>query len=133
MLEIFENYNKIEDTDNFLIGNICDPFDYNKKDKKRIEWDLTFHVNQCGGTGPLRTQYDFIISMLVKGILNNSWELHKVYLPLLFLIRHSIELALKLNIERIRKHSVALISNKDIENEHSLCILYNIFNKYLSS
>ncbi len=50
-----------------------------------------------------------------------------VYLPLLFLIRHSMELGLKSNLADAKEY---LLPNKlnVIQNEHSICKLFNLLN-----
>ncbi|RZK38631.1 MAG: hypothetical protein EOO90_21735 [Pedobacter sp.] len=86
---------------------------------------------ECAGLGVLRTQFDSTIELLIKGIIEDKFDIHKVYLPLLFLIRHSLELALKFNIDEIQKGS-SVISQNNFTWEHSLATLFNCYNDYLS-
>ncbi|NQX42324.1 hypothetical protein SAMN05421820_11144 [Pedobacter steynii] len=123
-----ELFNSIASSDTFHLDQLCTPFDYTSKTKK---WDLTFHMRECAGLGILRTQFDGTIEMLIEGIINDGFDIHKVYLPLMFLIRHSLELALKFNIQRIQATS-SLISQKDLTWEHSLATLFNCYDDYLS-
>jgi len=83
--EIIKKYNGIVGSDKFKIDKICEPFDY---DNRRKKWDLTFHMGECWGLGHIRTQYDEVIEFLVEGVLFENYDINKIYLPLLFLIRH---------------------------------------------
>lgn len=125
---ILEKYDSIPSVLSFPLDPICTPFDYLSKKKK---WDLTFHMMECTGLGVLRTQFDGTIELLIEGILEDQFDIHRVYLPLLFLIRHSLELALKFNIDEIQKES-HVISQNDFTWEHSLATLFNCYNDYLS-
>lgn len=97
---------------------------------------LTFYMHEISTQAQLRTQYDDVISYIIKLISENIIDINKIYLPFIFLLRHSIELALKDNALKI-----LILENdpnkrqkieKNIKQEHSLCRLYNIFNRYLS-
>jgi len=121
--ELIKKYNGLEGSDNFKLDQICEPFDYENRRKK---WDLTFHMGECHGLGHIRTQYDEVIEFLVEGVLFEDYDVNKVYLPLLFLVRHSLEIALKFNILEARKIT-NIVSDKSIEKIHSLDKLYNLF------
>jgi len=121
--EFIKKYNGFESSDNFKLDQICESFDY---DNRRKKWDLTFHMGECRGLGHIRTQYDEVIEFLVEGVLFENYDVNKVYLPLLFLVRHSLELALKFNILEARKIT-DIVSDKRIEKIHSLEKLYNLF------
>lgn len=121
--ELFKCYNEISISEKFKQDNICQAFDY---ESKRIKWDLTFHMGECHGLGHIRTQYDEVIEFLVEGVLYENYDINKVYLPLLFLIRHSLEIALKFNIYEARKITT-IVSNDKIDNTHSLVKLYDYF------
>jgi len=121
--ELIKKYNRLETSDTFKLEKICESFDYENRRKK---WDLTFHMGECRGLGTIRTQYDEVIEFLVEGILCESYNVNKVYLPLLFMVRHSIEIALKFNILKARKIT-KIVLNKKLENIHSLEKLYNLF------
>lgn len=123
---IFEKFNNIAPNKAFHLDSLCSPFDY-----KRKAWDLTFIICESSGLGVLRTQYDGTIEMIIEGIKNDNFDIHKVYLPLIFLIRHSLELALKFNILEIQSRSL-LISQNDYTSEHSLLTLFNCYVEYLS-
>mgnify|MGYP001159225336 FL=1 len=121
--EIIKKYSGIVSSDKFKIDKICEPFDYDNRIKK---WNFTFHMGECRGLGHIRTQYDNVIEFLVEGVLFESYDVNKVYLPLLFLVRHSLELALKHNLSKARKLT-NIVSDKRIEKIHSLEQLYNLF------
>lgn len=121
--ELIKKYNCIKTSESFRIEQICESFDY---DNKRKKWALTLHMGECRGLGHIRTQYDDVIEILLDGILLNNYDLNKIYLPLLFLVRHSLEIALKFNIEEAKKNT-SIVSTKNIVKIHSLEQLYNIF------
>jgi len=126
--EIIKQYNLISPANGFLIGKISNPFDY---DSRVIKWDLTFHLGECRNLHHVRTQYDMATEFLIEGILIDNYKAELLYLPLLFLMRHSLELALKANIFEIQKLS-SLIKSKNYSHEHSLMTLYNCYADYLS-
>ncbi len=121
--ELIKDYNRLESSESFKIEQICESFDY---DNRRKKWDLTFHMGECCGLGHIRTQYDEVIEFLVEGVLFENYDINKVYLPLLFLVRHSLEIALKFNILEARKLTT-IVSDRKIEKIHSLETLYNLF------
>ncbi|MBN8876792.1 MAG: hypothetical protein J0I32_04545 [Sphingobacteriales bacterium] len=49
----------------------------------------------------------------------------------MFLIRHSLEIALKYNIEEVQRSSV-LIKGQDFSHEHSLATLFRVYNDFLN-
>lgn len=121
--ELIKRYYELESSDNFKLNQICEPFDYENRRKK---WDLTFHMGESSGLGLIRTQYDEVIEFIVEGVLFENYDVNKVYLPLLFLVRHSLEIALKFNILEAREMT-DVVSDKKIEKKHSLEQLYNLF------
>ncbi len=129
--DLIKDYNNLPASENFKKGDIAESFDYSNR---KIQWDLTFHMGECNGLGTIRTQYDDVIEFLIEGVLFENYEINRVYLPLLFLIRHSLELALKVNIHEAKKVSTK-VPDKDYGSIHSLAQLYNCFggeNGYLS-
>ena len=120
-------YNSILRGADFTIGEIAAPFDY---DSKVHAWDLTFHVGRNFSIGNVRAEYDSLTVYLTKAILNDEVKVEDIYLPYLYLLRHSLELALKSNITDVKPLSEKLKS-KDIQKEHSLATLYNLYNGYL--
>lgn len=124
--EIVEQFNSTPLT-NFEIIEKLPPLKYNAP---RIKWDLTFHLHMNRGIGHIRTDYDCLFELILKGIINNEITIDKVYLPLLFYIRHSLELALKENLDRLRAYSLFA---RNVSLEHSLLRLYNQFNQCIES
>lgn len=123
LAELIKDYKTISLNGKFKKDNICKIFDYENNQKK---WDLTFHMGECIGLNQVRTQYDEVIEFLVEGILYESYDINKVYIPLLFLIRHSLEIALKHNIAEAKK-MFSGVTDKKLDNVHSLEKLYNHF------
>lgn len=103
-------------------------------------WDLTLHMNETKTLWHIKGQYDYSINFLIDLVIKKEIDINKVYLPLLFLIRHAIELGIKANIEDLNKKNVKIILENSLVNfknkkeeiqEHSIEKLYNWFSKYL--
>ncbi len=56
-----------------------------------------------------------------------NYDINRIYLPLLFLIRHSLELGLKSNLQQAKKISSDKVPEKQYDKIHSLSKLYNCF------
>jgi len=125
---ILNSYLNIDSIHTFKINKISEPHTF---DDNRIRWDLTFHLGEANQIGQIRTQYDECVEFLIEAILLNNREIDKLYIPLLFLIRHSLELALKGNIFEVQKIS-SLIKSKDYSGEHSLSTLFNCYLDFLN-
>lgn len=97
----------------------------------KIKWELTFHTNECRSLGVVRTHYDTTLSMLVNGINDGYITLEDIYLPILFLVRHGVELALKGAILSIGDKISPKIQNK-IKSEHSILTLHNVFSSKIN-
>lgn len=128
--EVLKKYNQLFWTlpSNFKLGDLSPRFNY---DNNKHAWDFTFHMLEGGKIGQIRTQYNQTISFILEGIQNDDWDIKQLYLPLIFLIRHSLELGLKFNIQEIQKSGSSLANTKDYSHEHSLSSLYNGFNAFL--
>lgn len=126
--EVLRIYNNIPDKLPFNSLPIGEKLDY---ENRIIKWDLTFHVGQTSHLGAIRSEFTGVVELLLSMILEKKLTLQQVYLPLLFLIRHSMELVLKSNITEVQGLS-DLIKQNDFQNEHSLTVLYNVYNDYLS-
>lgn len=101
----------------------------NPNDKK-LKHELSFYTNECHGLGIVRTHYDFTLDTLICGITNDDLSVNEVYLPILFLVRHGIELAIKNNL--LDLGNVLSYDNKiALNNEHNLFQLYKILAKYV--
>jgi hypothetical protein len=122
--DLLKLYSEIPISEKFKFSNICEPFDYSNR---KIKWDMTFHMGECLEIGHIRTQYDEVIEYIVEGLLFENYDINKVYLPLLFLIRHSLELALKFNLQNAKKLTLDKVPTKDYDEMHSLSQLYNCF------
>lgn len=97
-------------------------FDVNSK-KLRYEW--SFYTIETGTLGHIKTQYDFLISSILKSIKIGDLKIEQVYLPLLFLIRHSLEVGFKDNISEVYD-SLTNSQKKKYSGKHSLETLLNI-------
>lgn len=98
---------------------------------RRLRWELTFHFNEVGFPGVLRSQYDYLTEFFIIGIISGDFDVNDIYLPLLFLIRHSIELALKENLTDLlhtAEEQQQKKINRLISREHKLA---RLFNKYV--
>lgn len=60
-----------------------------------FQWELTFHTGECHSLDIVATQYDFAIQDLLTAVLKEEISINDIYLPLLFLLRHSLEIKLK--------------------------------------
>ncbi len=79
------------------------------------------------------SDYKNVVDIIINRIKNDDNLIDTVSLPLLFLIRHSLELGLKLNILTFEKTNTEIkaISLKGMKY-HSLENLYNIFIEHLN-
>jgi len=101
---------------------------------KRLRWELTFHFNEVNYPGVLRTQYDYLTEFFIAGIISEDFNVNEVYLPLLFLIRHSLELALKENLSDLlhtTDEQQQRKINRLITREHKLARLFNKYTELL--
>jgi hypothetical protein len=125
---VIQKYSSIKQSEVLDLKSISEKIDF--LDKRTI-WDLTFQLHECRYLGQLRTQYDSTVEFLLEGIVKNNFSFDLMYLPILFLIRHSLELGLKDNIQEIQSMS-NLIKQTTLTNEHSLFKLYKYFDDFLS-
>ena len=88
-----------------------------RKDQKG---NFLFHTQDCKYLGVMRTQYDFCVSTILQAVVEKTTSVDEIIMPLMFLLRHSIELGLKDNLK------VAKLNNG---REHKLRTLYNVLNK----
>lgn len=122
-----EIISSITNTEHFKINE--DFCEINKLVQKK-EWDFVFHLHEVRSTGNVRASFNWLIKVLIEGIIENKFLFNKLYLPLLYLIRHSLELGLKINIIEIQEVS-ELINKKDYSDEHSLEKLFNCLHGFL--
>lgn len=116
--DLLNEYTNLPSNETFTKGYICEKFDPNNR---VIKSKLTLSMGDCHGLGHIITQYDQVIEFLVDGILNHGFDVNKIYLPLFFLIRHSLEIGLKFNLQQ------ANIQFGEYNDIHSLERLYNLF------
>jgi len=124
LAEILKIYRGIPSDHDFRIDEICQEFNY---EDKRIKWDLTLHLGECLNLNHIRTQYDDVIEYIIEGILYENYEIKFVLLPLLFLVRHSLELALKADLLEAQRISPNKVPKEQYDKIHSLAKLYNCF------
>lgn len=113
----------------------CTLFDDNNscaKDKsdKHLRWELTFHTRECSTLEIIGTQYDFAISDILLAIQSKLISINDVYLPLLFLLRHCLEIKLKAAILDLGD----IVEEKDRRkayDTHSVSSLYDILYKFI--
>ncbi|GAA3945187.1 hypothetical protein GO495_31045 [Chitinophaga oryziterrae] len=96
------------------------------------DWDLNFQVGNELQYWHLRFQYDYIIEILLEGILNETISLQKCYIPLLFLIRHAIELSLKSFVWDIEQFN-GTDCGSSLCTEHRLVELYKAFEAFVGT
>lgn len=121
---VLKDYSEIPKTEVFYLDEICEKFDYGSR---KIQWDLTLHIGVSNNLGQIRSEYDNVIEYLVDGVLHDEYDINRIYLPLLFLIRHSIELAWKSNLLRAKRDFPDIIQDIDSESIHSIFKLYKYF------
>ena len=92
---------------------------------KRLKSELSFYTHECRGLGGIRSHYDTTIDLLVQGVINGHLSVNGIYLPLFFLLRHGIELALKDNLQDLG-NKIPTQKQKKIREIHSIEQLYNI-------
>lgn len=97
---------------------------------KALKHELSFYTRECRGLGGIRSHYDMTIDTLVKGVINGLLSISDIYLPLFFLLRHGIELALKNNIQDLG-NKVSNRELKKIGETHSIEQLYHILMSYI--
>jgi len=109
---------------------ICD-FQLPNEITRRLEDRLIFILLEADSMGRVRASFNMLISVLLEGIFNKKISFNKIYLPLLFLIRHSIELGIKdILIEILEVEDIEI--KIKLNEEHSLQKLFNSLNACLS-
>ncbi|MBE6342150.1 MAG: hypothetical protein E7065_02010 [Lentimicrobiaceae bacterium] len=85
------------------------------------------HTSGLYAMGQMATDYDESVYLIIKGIIENEISINDVYMPLFYLIRHSMELSLKQNLLDAGEEYLDQKIIKKIKNEHSICKLFNCF------
>lgn len=97
---------------------------------KRLVWEFTFHFNEVRAPGIFRSSYDDMTSFLLKAVVDNKVGANDVYLPLLYFIRHSIELALKeslMGMLHVQSEESQRKILRMMTHEHKLSRLFTAF------
>jgi len=96
-----------------------------------LKWKFDSYLGYNRSWWSYYSQYKNVIDAIVNGI-EQSTPIDTVSLPLLFLIRHSLELALKANVLKLEQinHDVEKIELKG-KKYHSLELLFNRFKEHL--
>lgn len=97
---------------------------------KHLHWELQFHSCDCTTMGQTATQYDFALARIVDAIINGDVSINTIYLPILFFLRHTLELKLKQGIINLGN----IVNEKDrkqISTAHSVKKLYEIFASFI--
>ncbi|WP_315508934.1 hypothetical protein [Alloprevotella tannerae] len=94
-----------------------------------LQWELTFHTTDDHTLGIIGTQYDFAIKDILLAIQDRKISINEIYLPLLFLLRHSLELKLKASIIELGN----VVEEKDrskVNQIHNVKKLYDVLAKH---
>lgn len=97
---------------------------------RKLQWELYFHPSECTTMGQVATQYDLVLNRIVTAINKNEVSINEIYLPVLFILRHTLELKLKqgiIDLDKIVNDNV----RKQIGAEHSVKKLYDIFVSFI--
>jgi hypothetical protein len=101
-------------------------------DNKGQIWDLTFHMGECNTMWRIRAQFNGLIEVLLGKIIGGKIEIQQVYIPLLFMIRHSLELVLKANVADA-DHYMPGINSLNLKREHKLTQVLYAYSEFLNS
>lgn len=99
---------------------------------KMLHWELTFHTVECDTLGHIGTQYDFAIRDLLLAIKDKLLSINDVYVPMLFLLRHCLEIKLKAIIIELG-NVVKEDDLKKIYCTHSVKSLFDILSSYIDA
>lgn len=98
---------------------------------KMLQWELTFHTIECRTLGIIGTQYDFAIRDILLAIKSKQISINDVYLPLLFLLRHCLEIKLKAAILDLG-NVIAEEDRYEAYHTHSVRSLYDILYRFIN-
>lgn len=102
----------------------------NASEDKKLQWELTFHTTDYHTLGIIGTQYDFAIKDILQAIRERKISINDIYLPLLFFLRHSLELKLKASIIDLG-NVVNEQDRSEVNHTHSVKLLYDIFQHFI--
>ncbi|OMP75131.1 hypothetical protein [[Flexibacter] sp. ATCC 35208] len=121
--EYFAIHEKMVNSNIFNSKPICPDL------KIHEDWDLNFQVGYEFQYWHLRFQYDLIIEILLEGVLNGTVDLQQSYIPLLFLIRHALELSLKAFVSDLEQFT-GTECVESLCSEYRLSVLYREFEAF---
>lgn len=96
---------------------------------KKLHNDLTFHLRDILYLGQVRTQYDLCALNLVNCVLDGNKTIDSVFLPIMFCLRHGMELALKSSLLQLVE--LGETSKENIKKTHSLGKLSHVLDEWL--
>lgn len=97
----------------------------------KLQEELTFHMGECDTLGIVGTQYDFAIIDILHAIKYKQISINDVYLPLLFLLRHCLEIKLKFSIVELGD-IVEEEDSQEVHHTHSVKNLYDILAEHIN-
>ena len=121
LLDVYSASSYFSSTQNF--DNVIELGD------KKLHNELTFHLRDVLYLEQVRTQYDLCTLNLVNSVLGDNKTIDTVFLPIMFCLRHGIELALKSSL--LQLVGLGETSKEDIKKTHSLVKLSNVLDKWL--
>ncbi len=96
---------------------------------KKLHDKFTFHLRDILYLGQVRTQYDLCALNFVTCVMEGNITIDSVFLPIMFCLRHGMELALKSSLLQLVE--LGEVSKENIKNTHSLEKLSNELDKWL--
>ncbi|WP_146199138.1 hypothetical protein [Arcicella aurantiaca] len=93
-----------------------------EKKNKQIEYQFTAHIGFVDNDMVLFSQYNFAINIIIKFLKEESFGIDVVSHPVLYMMRHSLELGYKANFEYLKKYS-NLETPPKVAKSHKLNIL----------
>ena len=87
------------------------------------------YPHECTSLGAVSTQYDEALRILLDCIIEKYVTINDLFLPVLFLLRHSLELKLKVSLQNLGN---VIEKDKIIRLRHNLTKLWNILSSKLS-
>ena len=96
-----------------------------------LQSELTYYTRECYTLGIIGTQYDFAIENILLAIQKKQISINDVYLPLLFLLRHCLEIKLKFSIMDLG-NVVNDTDRAEASSTHSVKVLYNILANHIN-
>ena len=98
---------------------------------RKLQSELTCYTRDCYTLGIIGTQYDFAIENILLAIQKKQISINDVYLPMLFLLRHCLEIKLKSSIMNLGN----VVNDTDrakASSTHSVKELYKILANHIN-